>query len=246
MVWLPGILLAALFFVAALLYASVGHGGGSAYLAVMALAGVSPQAMRPTALLLNVLVAGIGTAQFARAGHFSARLFWPFAAGSIPLAFLGGMIAVPGVIYRQLLGGVLLFAAARLAFRVRATAAPGRRPMPIALAIPVGAALGLLAGLTGVGGGIFLSPLLLIGRWAEPKTTAAVSAAFILVNSIAGLLGRLPSIGHLPPALPAWAAAVVVGGVLGSGAGSRRLASLTLRRLLAVVLVVAGVKLLLA
>ena len=241
-----GLAIAALILAAALLYSSVGHGGASAYLAVMALFGLAPEVMRPTALVLNLLVAGIAAVQFARAGWFSFRLFWPFAAGSVPFAFLGGALTLPAPIYKQLLGFVLLFAAYRLFLPARTGADAESRPIPIGLAIPIGAAMGLLAGLTGVGGGIFLSPLLLVGRFAPPKPTAAVSAAFIWVNSAAGLLGRLTSVASIPAFSLVWAAAAIAGGILGSWQGSRRLASVTLKRLLAVVLVVAGLKLMLS
>lgn len=239
------LLLAAGIFLAALLYSSVGHGGASAYLAAMALAGVAPAVMRPTALVLNLLVAAIAAIQFARAGHFSWRLFWPFALGSVPLAFVGGSIALPAAVYKQILGTVLLFAAARLLV-VSRTGRPARSPMPIWLGVLVGALLGLLSGLTGVGGGIFLSPILMVGRWAEPKPTAAVSAAFIWVNSAAGLAGQLASVTMIPAGVGFWGAAAIAGGLLGSTIASRKLPGMVLRYLLAVVLVVAGVKMLLA
>ncbi|HEV2064339.1 MAG TPA: sulfite exporter TauE/SafE family protein [Thermoanaerobaculia bacterium] len=238
------ILLAAAIFAAALLYSSVGHGGASAYLAVMALAGFAPAVMRPTALVLNLFVAGIAAIQFARAGHFSWRLFWPFALGSIPLAFVGGTIHLPTDAYKQILGAVLLFAAVRLVFEPR-RGAPARAPMPLWLAVLVGACVGLLSGLTGVGGGIFLSPILLVGGWAQPKPVAAVSAAFIWVNSLAGLAGQAASLAMIPVAAYSWGAAAVFGGLLGSTYASRRLPGRTLKRLLAAVLVVAGVKMLL-
>jgi uncharacterized membrane protein YfcA len=240
------LLLALLILCAAMLYSSVGHGGASAYLAVMALFGTSPAVMRPTALVLNLFVAGIAAAQFAHAGHFRWHLFWPFAVTSIPMAFLGGRLTLPDPTYRRILGAVLLFAAVRLALRFASPADTAPRPMRIPLAMLLGAVIGMLSGLTGVGGGIFLSPLLLVGRWAEPKPTAAVSAAFIWVNSLAGLLGRPGSLALLPPSTILWVAAAVLGGLIGAGQGSRRLASMTLRRLLALVLLVAGVKLILS
>lgn len=239
------ILLAALILIAASLYSSVGHGGASGYLAAMALFGLAPEVMRPTALVLNLLVAAISSVQFARAGYFRSRLFWPFAAASIPLAFLGGRLTLPAPVYRQLLGFVLLFAAYRLFLSPPARQDSEIRAMPLALAVAIGAAIGLLSGLTGVGGGIFLSPILLVGRFAQPKETAAVSGAFIWVNSLAGLLGRLTTVSALPVPLPLWAAAAIVGGLVGAHYGSRRLAGTTLRRLLAVVLVVAAAKLVL-
>lgn len=236
------LILPAAILLAAILYSSVGHGGASAYLAVMALFGLAPQVMRPSALVLNLVVAAIAAVRFARAGHFRWRLFWPFAAASIPFAFLGGAITLPDAVYRRLLGAVLLFAAYRL-WRVFRGAESLRAPS-LSTALLWGAAIGMLSGLTGVGGGIFLSPLLLLARWAEPKPTAAVSAAFIWVNSFAGLLAKPASLAALPPAIALWAIAAAAGGLLGATLGSRRLPSLVLRRLLALVLVIAGGKLL--
>jgi uncharacterized protein len=235
-------LLPAAILVAAVLYSSVGHGGASAYLAVMALAGLAPAVMRPSALVLNLIVAAIAAVRFARAGHFCWRLFWPFAVASIPFAFLGGAITLPDAVYRRLLGVVLLFAAYRL-WRVFGGGGSLRTPS-LLTALLWGAAIGMLSGLTGVGGGIFLSPLLLLARWAEPKPTAAVSAAFIWVNSFAGLLAKPASLAALPPGIPLWAIAAAAGGILGASLGSRRLPGLALRRLLALVLLVAGGKLL--
>lgn len=203
-----------LIFLAALLYSSVGHAGASGYLAAMALCGVDPGTMKPTALLLNILVAAIATLQFWRAGCFSWSLFWPFAVVSAPCAYIGGTIA-PAAFYKPLVGAVLLYASYRMLRS--AAAAPGSlRRIPLVLALSLGALIGLLSGLTGVGGGIFLSPLLLILRWAEPRQTAGVSAAFILVNSVAGLLGHLSKLASLPPALSWWALAAVAGGTIGS------------------------------
>ncbi|TAK16527.1 MAG: sulfite exporter TauE/SafE family protein [Acidobacteria bacterium] len=234
------LLLAVAFFAAAVLYSSVGHAGASGYLAVMAFAGMPAPMMRPTALVLNLLVASIATFRFARAGFFSWKLFWPFALGSIPLAFVGGAISLPGHWYRTLVGIVLWAAAARLALNLSLKKAE-LPPKPIA--IGCGAGIGLLAGLTGTGGGIFLSPLLLFMGWAETRQTGGVAAAFILVNSAAGLAGNPGSLGHLPAELPLWATAAVVGGLIGADLGSRRIGTPTFRRLLAAVLVVAGVKL---
>jgi uncharacterized membrane protein YfcA len=239
-------ILAALVLGVALLYSSVGHGGASGYLAVMALMGLAPAVMRPTALALNILVAGLGTWHFARAGHFSWRLFWPLAATSIPFAALGGALALPDHLYKWVVGAVLLVAAVHL-FRTAARAHhPGVRPPPWWLALVAGAALGLLSGLTGVGGGIFLSPLLLAAGWAGARETAAVSAAFILVNSMAGLGGFASARGDLPGAeIAILGLAAGVGGFAGSRLGSRRLARPTIRRILALVLVLAGIKFLL-
>jgi uncharacterized protein len=221
----------------------VGHAGASGYLAAMALFGVPPEVMKPTALALNLLVASIASFKFYRAGHFSWRIFWPFAVTSVPLAFVGGGIALPVTVYRPLLGAVLLYSAARFSFGFRGTDEP--RPIPLWAALVLGAVIGLLSGLTGVGGGIFLSPVLLLMRWAPIRTTAAVSATFILANSAAGLAGHLSSVGHLHPMVLAWAVLAGVGGWIGSELGSRRLPPAILRGLLAAVLVIAGIKLIL-
>lgn len=240
-------LLASAMLVAAFLYAAVGHGGASAYLAAMALAGVAPQEMRPIALLLNVLVSAIATWKFQRAGHFRWRLFWPFAAVSIPLAYIGGAIALPGQAYKMLVGAVLVYAAwslwqsGRAGDEMRALRQP---PVPWAMAI--GAAMGLLSGLTGVGGGIFLSPLLLMLGWAGTKQTSAVAAPFILVNSIAGLAAIAVAGGAaLPAHIWILGAAVLAGGWLGAEYGSRKFANPVVRRMLAVVLAAAGAKMVL-
>ena len=180
------LLLGVLIFIAALLYSSVGHGGASGYLAAMALFDLAPDVMKPTALVLNLFVTCVGTVRYARAGCFSWNIFWPFAVLSIPFAFLGGMWRLPAGTYKIILGLVLLFAAWRLAIKQSAHAPATQKAIVLPAALALGAAIGLLSGLTGVGGGIFLSPLLLLLGWAEVRKTAGVSAAFILVNSAAG------------------------------------------------------------
>ena len=238
------LLLDLLFFAIAALYASVGSGGGSGYLAVMGLAGVAPELMRPTALVLNILVAGIGTWKYVRAGHFSARLFWPIALMSVPFAFWGGSLSLPTALYRPLVGLVLLYAAFRLWWGTRAAAPPrpGRARLPLWAALLVGAVIGLVSGLLGIGGGIFLGPLLLLAGWAGTRQTMGITAAFVLVNSAAGLLGLLATAPVLPPGIALWLPAVAAGGWLGAEYGSRRLDPLVLRRLLALVLVLGGVR----
>ncbi len=237
--------LTGLIFIAALLYSSVGHGGASGYLAAMALFNLAPETMKPTALVLNLFVAGVGTIRYARAGCFSWQIFWPFAVVSIPFAFLGGMWKLPGAAYKLILGVVLLFAAWRLAVKPSPHAPLEPKPVILPWALVLGAAIGLLSGLTGVGGGTFLSPLLLLLGWATIRQTAGVSSAFILVNSVAGLLGHWQSVRALPPQIAWWAPAALVGGLVGAELGSRRLTPLMMRRMLAAVLVVAGVKMLL-
>lgn len=225
----------------AALYASVGHGGASAYLAIMALAGIDPGAMRPVALVLNVLVAGTATILFVRAGRFSPRLFWPLALASVPAAFAGGALVLPVSAYRQVLGLLLLLAAVPLLRAPRPATAPRRAPILLALA--AGGAIGFLAGLTGIGGGVFLTPLLVLGGFADPRVASGVSAPFIVANSCAGLIAQPGALMHLDPALPIWAAAVLAGGLTGSYFGSSRFAPRTVTRVLAAVLLVAALKL---
>ncbi len=227
--------------VVAFLYSSVGHAGASGYIAVMSLFSLAPGMIKPTALLLNILVASIGAWQFWRAGHFSWRLFWPFALLSIPAAFLGGYLNLPTYIFKVVVGVVLWFSAGRFLLKPGADEVLQEPSRPVAVSI--GAGLGLLSGLTGTGGGIFLTPLLLLKRWARAKTAAALSALFILVNSVSGLLGSFASTRHLPPLALALAVAVVIGGTAGSYFGSRRFPHTVIKRLLAVVLLIAGAKL---
>lgn len=234
-----------LLFLSALLYASVGHAGASGYLAVMAIAGVPPAEIKVAALSLNVLVAVVATARFYQAGSFSHALFWPLVVTSVPMAYLGGSIQLPGHLYKQLIGAVLLYAAWR-SFKTADTAGLVEvRPVSKPVLLGIGAVLGLLSGLTGVGGGIFLSPLLIFFRWASTKTVSGVAAAFILVNSVAALAGVTKGPYVIPAALPVWLGVVLVGGYMGATLGSRRLGNPTIQRLLAVVLLVAGAKMLL-
>src|SRR6184192_818856 len=228
--------------VIAFLYSSVGHAGASGYIATMTLFGLSTATIRPTALVLNILVALIGSFQFWRAGHFSWKLFWPFALLSVPAAYFGGYLQPSASILRILIGVVLLFSAARLIFRRRD---PEQIiPPSKATATGVGAGLGFLSGLTGTGGGIFLTPLLLFCEWAHIRQAAAVSALFIWVNSIAGLVGYFTKVRSIPSLGLVLAAAAIIGGIVGSHLGSRRFAVRVISFLLATVLLIAGMKLL--
>jgi len=229
------------FAIVALLYAAVGHGGASGYLAVMALSGFDPVAMKPTALVLNIAVSLVGTVTFVRAGHFRWRLFGPFAIVSVPLAFVGGMVHPDGNWFRLVVAVTLAFAAVRLLMPTSHLTAE-RVPPVWAVAI-LGSLIGFVSGLIGVGGGIFLTPLLLFFRWASPKEAAAASAPFILVNSLAGLAGNPGSAAHLPDALPIWLIVTIAGGFLGARWGSRIAQPRHLRTALAAVLAVAVVKL---
>jgi uncharacterized protein len=238
------VLLAAAVLVVAFLYSSVGHAGASGYIAVMALAGLAPAAIRPTALTLNILVACLSSWQFWRAGHFSWRLFWPFAALAVPCAFLGGYAHLPTRAFNILLGLVLLYSAIRFLLPARSEGEPHPPSVPVALG--VGAGLGFVSGLAGVGGGIFLTPLLIILGWARTKSASAVSAVFILVNSIAGLAGTFASTRALPGVALPLGAAVIVGGAAGSYLGSHRFSVVLIKKLLACVLAIAALKLLFA
>jgi hypothetical protein len=238
-------LLCASLFVVAVLYSSVGLGGASGYLAVMALFGIfAHEQMTSTALVLNLLVGGTAWWAFGRAGHFSWKLLWPFLAASLPAAFLGGWMRVPLHTYALLLAAVLLFAAWRLIFPSSRRAGEEIEKTPrLAAALPLGAGIGLLSGIVGVGGGIFLSPLLLLFGWAGPKRTAAVTAAFIWVNSLAAIIGRIAGSHFEISGLAPLAGAAFLGGLVGAHLGARRLSGIFLRRLLGVVLFAAAVKL---
>ena len=228
----------------AFLYSSVGHAGASGYIAVLTLLGAAPAAVRPTALLLNILVAVVGTIQFVRAGHFSWRLFWPFAAFAVPAAFLGGSLHVPATLLRILLGVILLASAVRLVVR-KGAEVEDVKPPATGVALASGAMIGFLSGLTGTGGGIFLTPLMLFCRWAKTKSVAAVSVVFILVNSIAGIAGYASTGQPLPSGIAAFAMAALAGGAVGSSLGAGRLPVRAIQLFLALVLVIAGTKLLL-
>lgn len=225
-----------------MLFSSVGHGGASAYLAAMALMNITPASMRPAALVLNILVASITIYKFYRADAFSWRLFIPLSVASIPTAFMGGLVSLPSHFYKPIVGLVLIFAAWHIFSQARKIYEVKQSAVPAYILLAVGAALGLLSGLTGVGGGIFLSPILLFFKWAETKVISGVAAAFILVNSISGLIGVLIKQPVLPAALPYWAVAAMLGGLIGAEYGSRRLANPTIRKLLALVLLLAGSK----
>jgi uncharacterized membrane protein YfcA len=236
-------LLTALIFTAAILYSAVGHGGGSGYLAAMAICAVSPAIMKPTALTLNILVATIATIHYYRAGCFSWKLFIWFAVGAVPFAFLGGKMTLPDQIYKQIVGVILLYAAFRLIFKPKNAVVEEVIQTPsIPIMIGIGILIGFLSGLTGVGGGIFLSPLILLMGWGATREISGVSAMFILVNSVAGLLGKLSSLNDLPAALPYWMIAAAIGGWIGSNYGAKQLNINILQKILGIVLVIAGVK----
>lgn len=238
-------LLPALFLIA-VLYSSVGHGGASGYLALLVLAGYARPDITPVVLLLNIAVASTAWLHYARAGYFSAQLLFPLVITSIPAAFLGGMIPLSERLYSALLGFTLLIAALRFLFLKRILN-PEETTGTLCSkrwSLPLGALLGLLAGMVGVGGGIFLSPLLLFLRWADAKKTAAISAAFIVLNSISGLSAHLLQGTTIDWALfSSVAATIFIGGFVGSFLGAWRLSLLSLQQLLGSVLAIASFKL---
>jgi len=234
---------AAIFLIAAL-YGSVGHGGASGYLAVLSLMNADHRMVSTTALVLNLFVAGIALWSYWRAGHFSFRLTWPFMIASVPLAFLGGALKLSGLMYDWLLAGVLFAVAIRMCLpRLVANTDQDLVPVSPVTAFLGGGALGFLSGVVGVGGGIFLSPLMIMRRWATPKTTSATAAAFILVNSVAGLAGRwVQGSPMLDGHLGLLVLAGVAGALLGSRYGAKWATNPVLCRLLAVVLLIAAGK----
>ncbi|ALG72628.1 membrane protein [Azospirillum thiophilum] len=243
--------LSGLILVVAALYAAVGQAGASGYLAVMGMVGLDPAVMKPAALTLNLLVAAIGTARFARAGLLHWRNVYPFGVLGMPFSFAGGLVHLPAAAYYPVVGACLLLAGLELtrstwvAGRRRAVpAAPDHPPFWAALA--AGAGIGFLSGMTGTGGGIFLAPLILLMGWVETRRTAAVSAAFNLLNSASALLGTWATVPALPPALPVWLMAAGAGGLFGAWLGSRHLPVVALRYLLSAILVASGVKMLMA
>jgi uncharacterized membrane protein YfcA len=237
------------FLLTAAVYASVGQAGASGYLAAMGLAGLDPGVMKPTALALNVLVAGIGTFQFWRAGRFSWRSFYPFGVLGFPFSVVGGAVNLPAHLYYPIVGVILLLAAIQLARSAMGTAVTRKEPPhapPFLPALLTGAGIGFVSGMTGTGGGVFLAPIILLMNWVEVRRAAAVSAAYNLLNSVAALGGAYATLNQLPAPLPWWLAAVGVGGVIGTTLGSRYLPDHALRYLLAVVLAVSGLKLVLS
>ena len=228
----------------AFLYSSVGHGGASGYLAILSFFSVAAPEMGTSALLLNCLVSVVAFLAFLRAGHFSLRLTWPFLVASIPAALVGGALPISTLVYKLLLATTLGFAAFRLSLQTPRESFLSHRHTPsLVVALPVGGGIGLLSGMVGVGGGIFLSPILLLKGWASPKQVATTTSLFILVNSIAGLVGRWMNgtfaLGNLLP----WVVAALMGGFIGAHLGANHFSGVTLRRLLAVVLGVAALKL---
>ena len=231
-----------LFFVA-FFYSSVGHGGASGYLALMALFSISPEVMKPTALLLNLFVSLVSFIQFYRGDHFKFKLFLPFAIASVPMAYLGGLITVDGNIYKKILGLLLLIPIIRFLFFSNIKVDEIRKNN-VPLSVLIGAVIGFLSGLIGIGGGIILSPILLLLKWADMKQTAAISASFIFVNSLSGLAGQLSKGIHFSTDMFAYVVVAFIGGVCGAYFGSLKFNQNILKYCLAMVLIVASLKLL--
>ena len=224
----------------AALYSSVGHGGASGYIAVLSFACFSGVAVSSSALTMNLLVAGIALFAYSRQGHFQWRIVWPFLITSIPAAFVGGRIKPEEATYFLILAGVLVFAAIRL--MIRKKSGTEERQIPLVPALAFGVVIGLLSGVVGVGGGIFLSPLIILFGWAGAKETAAASALFILVNSCAGILGRVSTEHYEPVHLLPLLGAGLIGALLGATIGAKKLRPLTVQRVLAAVLFIASMK----
>ena len=241
------LLLGGLFFVVAAMYTTVGHAGASGYLAVMGLVGVAPIIMRPTALLLNILVASITVYRFRRARFFSWSGLWPFLLGSIPFAALGGMQSLSRSGYYAAVGTVLLLSCVYLVIRAFAKTPSVEEGVVRVKRVPavfIGAVIGMISGLTGTGGGIFLSPVLLFLGWAGPKTTAGISAPFILVNSTVALIASSVTVSKVPSEMVVLALPVAAGALVGTWLGIQRLQQRALLLVLASVMTLAGLKLL--
>ena len=243
----PGLILGltALFLLMAVLYSAVGQGGGSGYLAAMALMGIAPEQFRLIALTLNVVVASIGLVKFYRAGYFNGRLLLPFVLASVPSASVGGYLMLPSQIFKPLVGVALFWAAVMLVWKPPVPEGKVCGKPPLWASLAAGGGIGLLSGLIGIGGGIFLAPFLILRGWASAKTTACLSSAFILVNSLAALIGVVLHAGSVPGFLPVWMVVVALGGWLGAELGAKRLRPKTLHWLLASILIIAGTRILL-
>jgi uncharacterized membrane protein YfcA len=232
-----------LLFIVAFLYSSVGHGGASGYLALMAIFGISPLIMKPTALMLNLFVSAVSFIQFYRGGHFKWKIFWPFALASIPLSFIGGTMVIESAIYKKVLGLLLLLPVIRFFFFQNAKQSDIKEPN-ITISLFIGAIIGLLSGMIGIGGGIILSPVLLFLKWTDQKQAAAISAAFIFVNSMAGLAGQLSKGFNFSSDMIAYVAIAFAGGLAGAYFGALKFPQTVLKNVLACVLALAAYKLL--
>lgn len=233
-----------LFFVA-LLYSAVGHGGASGYLALMAVYGVSAAVMKPTALLLNLFVSLTSFIQFSRGGYFRKDIFIPLVLASIPLSFVGGIMSIEDEIYKKILGVLLLIPVVRFLFYPNPTSTELKPPLMIP-SLLIGGSIGILSGMMGIGGGIILSPILLLLKWTDQKQTAAISALFIFVNSLAGLGGQLVQGITFNTDMLYFVGVAFAGGICGAYLGALKFNHTILKNVLAIVLLLAALKLLLA
>lgn len=229
-------------FMIAFLYSSVGHGGGSGYLALMAIYSITPEYIRSSALILNVFVSIIAFLGYTQAGYFKFKLILPFIITSIPMAYLGGLLKINATSFKIILGIFLLIAVARILFMPKEQKNDIKTP-PLLLSLIIGGILGFLSGLIGIGGGIILTPILIIFGWSTIKESAAVSALFIFLNSISGIIALYNTQLQIKPHLYIWIIAVVLGGLAGSYSGSMKLQAQKLKYILAIVLVLASFKL---
>ena len=228
--------------IVAFLYASVGHGGASGYLALMALFSFPVLVLKPTALLLNIFVSGISFWFFRKNHHFNWKLFYPFAITSIPMAFLGGYISIDATMYKQILGVFLALAILRMLNVFGKEKNELRKPNLLG-SLAIGSAIGLFSGMIGIGGGIILSPVIVLLGWGNMKQAAAVSALFIFVNSVAGISGFLIQGGQVPTEAWYFIPAAIIGGSIGALYGSQKFKNNTLKHVLAGVLIIATIKL---
>jgi len=229
----------------AILYTSVGHAGASIYIAIMMLFNIPSSVIKPTALVLNIFIASFTSWRFIRKGFFDLKVLLPIALGAIPFAFLGGYINAPSHIYKSIVGFILLISAVSLVTDLSKKIDKNLKKPPFFLVVLIGSCIGFLAGLTGTGGGIFLSPLILFLGWSSTKTTSGITALFILINSSFGLLGNYSSVQHLPTQLPIFIGATLIGAFIGTTLGIKFYTANTIKKALALVLVIAGFKLLL-
>jgi len=247
----PGIqnidfLIALCLMLGAILYTSVGHAGSSVYIAIMSLFGVPAQVIKPTALVLNIIVSSYTSFRYSRAKLFDLKLYVPLAVGAIPMSFLGGSIDLPSEIYKPIVGAILFFAGIMFLFQLNPQGEKEPKHPHVAISVLTGAVIGLLSGLTGTGGGIFLSPLIIFFAWTTVKGASGTAALFILTNSVFGLLGYVTSVSsvtELPDALWLYAIAVVVGALIGTRLGIKQFSNGMVKRALGAVLLIAGTKL---
>lgn len=235
------------FFVIATLYSSVGHAGASGYLAVMALLSFPSHEIKPISLILNIIVATIGSYRYLKAGYFDKKIFWLFAAFSIPMAFVGGYFKADDKLFKLLAGIFLVLSAIMIALKTTQKTKQEYEVMPVRTwkAGLIGSTIGYVSGLIGIGGGIFLSPILMLFRWASPKNVSGISALFILVNSVLALLGHISSLKKIPDNTYYWVIAVIIGGLIGSYFGTKKINAKGIYIVLSIVLMTAGIKMLL-